>query len=155
MRTKRTKRIKAFLKNLTGAAKLALVLVLLLRITIPGAALCLQDNGGVSVESYVNGLCTYSLAAAYQPEDDNFSSIECANKTHRFECVDIPLSEKLKEKKADTQNDLDAQMSAHTLAVTVAYAAPRPPVSTEKIPIPSGRSKAETKALIKSTVLVC
>lgn len=155
MRTKRVRRIKAFVRKLAGAAKLALPLVLLFQITIPGAALCLQANGGVSVESYVNGLCTYALAAAYQPEGDNLHSLECTNKVHRLECIDIPLSEKRTEKKAHAQNDLDVQISAYTLAVTVAYAAPRPPVIAERIPIFPGHLKSETKALIKSTVLVC
>lgn len=155
MSTKRVRRIKAFARRFAKAAGLVLPLVLLFQITIPGAALCLQASGRVSVEGYVNGLCTYAFAATYQSDGDDLHSLECANKAHRLECVDIPLSGKRTEKKAQAQNDIDAQVLAHALAVTVAYAAPRPPVIAERIPIPPGRLKSETKALIKSTVLVC
>jgi hypothetical protein len=97
------------------------------------------------------------VAALHDHEEahETFHSAECGHDAHCVECVDIPLSEKLTGKKAHMQNDADAQMAAHMLAVTIAYAAPRPPALTGIIPLPSGRTKAETKALIKSTVLVC
>lgn len=157
MKMKRVRRIKALIRRFAGAAKLLLPLVLLFQITVPGAALCLEADGGASVESYINGLCADSVASLHEHEDEGstFHSEECAHDAHCVECVDIPLSEKLTGKKAHTQNDADAQISTYTLAVTVAYAPPRPPVLTGIIPTPSGRSKAETKALIKSTVLVC
>ncbi len=155
MRKKRTRYSKSFLKGFTSAAGLAMALVLLLRITVPGAALCLQDNGGVSIEGYANGLCTYSFAVAQTPDVDNLHSFECSDKTHRLECTDIPLSGKLTEKKPHTQSAIDMQISVHALAVTIAYAAPRPPLLTSINPRLSGHHKAETKALIKSTVLVC
>lgn len=157
MRTKRMRRLKAFMRRVAGAAKLALPLVLLFQITVPGAALCLEADGGASVESYVNGLCADSVAALHDHDEahETFHSAECGHDAHCVECVDIPLSEKLTGKKAHTQNDADAQMSAHMLAVTVAYTAPHPPVFTGLISIPSGHLKAETKAVIKSTVLVC
>ena len=145
------------MRKFAGAAKLVLPLVLLFQITVPGAALCLEADGGASVESYVNGLCADSVAALHDHEEahETFHSAECAHDAHCVECVDIPLSEKLTGKKAHTQNDADAQMAAHVLAVTIAHAAPRPPALTGIIPMPSVRAKAETKALIKSTVLVC
>lgn len=157
MRMKRTKQIKAFVKRLAGAARLVLPLVLLFQITVPGAALCLEADGGASVENYVNGLCADSAAALHGTEEshETFHSLECGHEAHCIECVDIPLSEKLTGKKAHGQNDADMQMAAQMLAVTITYAAPRPPALTGIIPIPSGRQKAETKALIKSTVLVC
>jgi hypothetical protein len=153
MRMKRTKRIRAFIRRFSGAAKL----VLLFQITVPGAALCLEADGGASVENYVNGLCADSAAALHGTEEshETFHSLECGHEAHCVECVDIPLSEKLTGKKAHGQNDADAQISAHMLAVTITYAAPRPPALTGVIPIPSGHPKAKTKAFIKSTVLVC
>lgn len=157
MTMKRTKRIKAFVRRFAGAAKLVLPLVLLFQITVPGAALCLEADGGASVENYVNGLCADSVAALHEPGEshETLHSAECGHEEHCVECVDIPILEKLTGKKAHGQNDADAQIAAHMLAVTIAHAAPRPPALTRIIPIPSGHQKAETKALIKSTVLVC
>lgn len=145
------------MKRLAGTAKLVLPLVLLFQITVPGAALCLEADGGASVESYINGLCADSVAALHDHEEshETFHSAECGHDAHCVECVDIPLSEKLTGKKAHTQNDVDMQMAANTLAVMISYAAPRPPALTGIIPIPTAHSRAETKALIKSTVLVC
>ena len=156
MRTKRVRRLKAFIRRFAGATKFVL-LVLLFQITVPGAVLCLETNGGASVESDVNGLCANSMATLHDHDESHeaLHSAECGHDAHCVECVDIPLSEKLTGQKAHIQNDADAQMSAHMLAVTVAYAAPRPTVVIERVPIPSGRTKAETKAVIKSTVLVC
>jgi len=154
---KKTKRIKTFVRRFAGAARLLLPLVLLFQITVPGAALCLEADGGASVENYVNGLCADSVAALHATEEslETFQSLECGQEAHCIECVDIPLSEKLTGKKAHDQNDADMQMAAQMLAVATTYAAPRPPASTGIMPIPSGHQKAETMALIKSTVLVC
>lgn len=154
MRTKRVRRIKAFARRFAGAARLVLPLVLLFQITVPGAALCLEADGGASVERYVNGLCADSVASLHG-QDETLHSAECGHDAHCVECMDIPLSEKLTGKKAHGQNDADMQMAAHALAVTIAYAAPRPPAPVVTTSMPSGRAKAETEALIKSAVLVC
>lgn len=146
------KRLKSFPFGLASALKLALPLLLIFQIAMPGAALCIEPGGMATVEEYANGLCGESFE---ESREESIHSLECAHESHCGECIDIPLPEASSGKSALGQSDADGALLSHALAVTVMPVHPRPLSLYHRSQFPSEAHHEILPLLVKTTVLVC
>ena len=101
----------------------ALVFTLVLQLYLPGAALCLEDDGSASIEDYLSGDCADSFA------DSNTGSLtppspggkNYPGEGHCGPCLDIPLGEGISKK--DTHSGCNADSDMH-MQIFAAYVSP-------------------------------
>ena len=90
-----------------------LPLILLLQLSLPGVALCLEQDGNVELETYANGTCyeKSSGTPAVIHLSEGISSEHCGS------CIDIPTTDKNSEYKAVSSNDLTPEIDIHAFLV--------------------------------------
>lgn len=92
---------------------LMLPLILLLQLSLPGVALCLEQDGNVELETYANGTC-------YEKNSGTpavIHSFEGTGSEHCGSCIDIPTTDKNSEYKAVSTNELMPGIDLHSYAV--------------------------------------
>lgn len=93
--------------------RLMLPLILLLQLSLPGVALCLEQDGNVELETYANGACYEKNSGATAV----IHSFEGTGSEHCGSCIDIPTTDKNSEYKAVSLNDLTPEIDLHSFAV--------------------------------------
>ena len=112
--------LKKFDKSHTGTfISLAVPLILLLQISLPGVVLCIGSDGHAALESYSEGLCNEITSKPESQHNSNlsFQTLNSSNNQHCGSCVDIPISDNNTKNKVISSNDLMPEIDMHALAV--------------------------------------
>ena len=135
------------------AKTLLLAFTLLMQLYLPGAALCLEEDGNASIEDYNSGFCADSYA------DSNAGAapmnVEQSPGHHCGSCLDIPLAERMTKKEADSGCGTDQAALMQTFSAYVS------PVSlytatSYRGPFTEGQLKKSTlPGFIKTVILIC
>jgi hypothetical protein len=136
---------------------LALVFTLVLQLYLPGAALCLEDDGSASIEDYLSGECADSFA------DSNTGSLtppspggkNYPGEGHCGPCLDIPLAEGVSHR--DTHSGCNAD-SVMQMQIFAAYVSPvslylQTPYKKSFMEVTPGRGPLP--GFIQSVILIC
>jgi hypothetical protein len=136
-----------------SASILILAITFVMQLYVPGAALCLEEDGDASIEDYSSGFCADSFA------DSNASAapmnVEKSPGDHCSDCFDIPLAERITKKEADSGcgTDMAARMqifSAYVSPVSLCE------TTTYKRPFTDGRlNKSTLSGIMKTVILIC
>lgn len=132
---------------------LTLVLILILQLYVPGAALCLEADGNAAIEYYSGGNCadaiaeTVSTALSYSGED--------GGDDHCGPCIDIPVAERASDNNILAGNEIEADITQHSLP---AYTLTSIPYYTQPDNKAFSHKSGEFSPLpvsLKNTVLTC
>ncbi|GJM16867.1 MAG: hypothetical protein DHS20C13_21940 [Thermodesulfobacteriota bacterium] len=150
--------IQKFNKYRIGTfCSLAVPLILLLQISLPGVALCIGFDGHTALESYSEGLCNENTlnTAAQSNSDYYLKNLNSSNDQHCGICIDIPISDKNTEYKAVSSNDLMPEIDIHQFVVyqittQVFFESPNHNSFDQELP-----SKISFLELLHTTVITC
>jgi hypothetical protein len=96
---------------------LALPIILLMQISLPGIAMCFGLDGHVELETYTEGLCNEgNTVTESQKSARILRSLTNSSTQHCGVCIDIPTADKNSEHKALSSNDLMPAIDIHALA---------------------------------------
>jgi len=136
---------------------LILAFALLIQFYMPGVALCLEENGGASIEGYFSGSCADTIPDRNSgiAEYSHLTAGEYPWSGHCGPCLDIPLSERITKKEADSGCGTDLASVMQTFSAYVS------PVSlcettTIKRPFTDARlNKSTLSGIIMTVILIC
>ncbi len=158
MNSRKGRRIMKFV-NTRGLriSTLTLVFTLVLQLYLPGAAVCLEEDGNAAIEDYLNGDCADSFA------DSNTGSLTPPSpggkiypgKGHCGPCLDIPLAEGISHR--DTHSGCNADSGMH-MQIFAAYVSPvslyrQTPFKKSFMEVTPGRGPLP--GFIQNVILIC
>ncbi len=135
----------------------ALVFTLVLQLYMPGAALCLEDDGGASIEDYSSGDCADSFA------DSNTGSLtppclggrNYEGEGHCGPCLDIPLREVISKRDAHSACNAGPDMNTQVLAAYVSPVSLYPQAPYKKSFTEVTPRRSPLPGFIQSVILIC
>ena len=138
-------------------SKPTLALLLMVQISIPGAALCLKADGKASVENYSNGACAESFKNINREcsTEDSPNTENYTRESHCGQCLDIPVSERVMGKNVLSQNDLDSEVGMHIFAAYVLPVSPYPQTSHKAAVTEVPPNISASSVFIQTTILIC
>ena len=143
--TQRSRRVKTLL----------LAFTLLMQLYLPGAALCLEENGNASIEDYISGFCADSFADSNASAVPVSMNVEQSSEGHCGSCLDIPLAERMTKKEADSGCGTDRAALMHTFSAYVSPISLYPATSYRGPFTESPLKKGTLPGFIKTVILIC
>lgn len=136
---------------------LALVFTLVLQLYLPGAALCLENDGSASIEDYLSGDCADSFADS---NTDSLTPPSLGGKNYPGEghcgpCLDIPLAEGISQRDAHSGCNINSYapvqiFAAYILPVSLYGESPFKKSFTEVSP-----KRSPLPGFIQTVILIC
>ncbi|GEM_PF-1949260 len=135
----------------------ALVFALVLQLYLPGAALCLEDDGSALIENYSSGSCADSFADSNSGSltPPSLSGKNYSGDGHCGPCLDIPLAEGISKRDTHSGCNVDSDIPVQIFAAgvspvplyqTASHQASLRENSPERSPFPD---------FIQHTILIC
>lgn len=134
---------------------IAIVLLMLMQISLPGLVLCFGTDGHVLLETSTNGFCCESISNSdyvsypFLKTENNFRSNHCGT------CVDVQISDSNSEDKIISSNDLMPEIDIHAFSA-YALSSERPEEYSGQSLIvqelPTGNTFLDS---IQTTIIIC
>lgn len=136
---------------------LILIFTLVLQLYLPGAALCLENDGSASIEDYLSGDCADSFA------DSNTGSLtppslggkKYLGEGHCGPCLDIPLAEGIIHRDTHSGCNADSDMPVQIFAAYIMPAFLYQTTSIKNTFKEASHRRDPLPGFIQSVILIC
>ncbi len=149
---------RKFMKPRLGkTSMLAMAFVFVLQLYVPGAAICLEDDGDAFIENYLRGDCadTFTYPRAEDNDSQSPNGENYYGDRHCGSCLDIPLSEKLTQKDALSRNDVDLEIGIHMFAAYISPVSLYTKTSHKIVYTEATPRSSAPLSLIQTVILIC
>ena len=136
---------------------LALVFTLVIQLYLPGAAVCLEEDGNASIEDYLSGDCADSFAdsntGSFTPPSPGVKNYP--GEGHCGPCLDIPLAEGISHRDTHSGCNADSDMPVQIFAAYIIPGFLHQTTSIKNSFTEASYRRNPLPGFIQSVILIC